>query len=123
MVQIDNCHAQSSFVTSFGFSGSALSSNPSGSLLDALQANQAFPSPLEKFARIVEGVLVNPATPGAAALGDRLHTLPVLSESGAPIVRSVYKQTLKYYWRAREARGKPLKNSYSWMQWRLSMLL
>ena len=78
-------------------------------MLGALWANQVFPSLSEKFARIVEGVLVNPATPGAAALGDRLRTLPVLLESGAPIVRSMYKQTLKYYRRAREARGKLVK--------------
>jgi hypothetical protein len=46
--------------------------------------------------------------PGAPALGNRL---PVMTESGAPMVRSVYKQTLKYYRRAREARGKPAKGS------------
>ena len=65
---------------------SFLFGNPSGSILDALQTNQAFPPLSEKFARIVEGVLVNPSGPGAIALGDRLCTLLVMLERGAPIV-------------------------------------
>jgi hypothetical protein len=51
---------------------------------------------------------VNSSGLGATALGDRLCTLPVMSESGSPIVWIVYKHTLKYYQRAREARGKPV---------------
>jgi hypothetical protein len=45
------------------------------------------------------------------ALGDRLHSLLELSESGAPLVQSMYKQTLKYFQRARESRGAPVKDS------------
>ena len=47
---------------------------------------------LKKSAGITEGVLVNSAVPGAAALGVRLRV-----ESEVPRVRTVYKQTLKYY--------------------------
>lgn len=49
---------------------------------------------------------------GAVALGERLCSLPELSESGTPLVRSVYKQTFKYYRRAKGGRGTPVKDSF-----------
>jgi hypothetical protein len=57
----------------------------------------------EKYAGNIEGVSVNSVVPGVAALGVRLR-----AKSEIPRVWSVYKQTLKYYRRAREARGKPV---------------
>ena len=57
----------------------------------------------KKYVGNAEGVSVNSAVPRAAALGVRLR-----AESEVPRVQSMYKQTLKYYQRAREARDKPV---------------
>lgn len=49
---------------------------------------------------------------GVVALDDRLCSLLKLSKSGTPLVQSIYKQTLKYYRRAKEARGTLVKDSF-----------